>query len=68
MTPMPCSSTSVEGWGGVEPRLAGLTLVFFTRSTVAAELIPMILAAVTPLPQVLSFMTSIVVRELHVCS
>jgi hypothetical protein len=29
--------------------------------------IRMILAAVTPLPQVLSFMTSIVVRELHVC-
>ena len=49
---MPCSSTSVEGWGGVELPLAGLTLAPSMRNTLSVDPILLALDVDTHLPTV----------------
>ena len=59
LTPMLCSSMTVEGWSGVELPLAGLTPALSMRNTISVDHPVLItLAANTPLPPVLLFMMS----------
>ena len=62
--PMPRSSTSVEGWGGVELPLAGLTPALFTSDTLSVDQTLQGLAVNTIQPTV-SFSTSLIM-VLHV--
>ena len=58
---MLCSSMSVEGWGGVELPLAGLTPTLSMRNTFSVDHPVLVaLAANTPLPPVLLFMMSMI--------
>ena len=63
--PMPCSSTSVEGWGGVELPLAGLTLALSMRSTVSVDQILQGLAVDTIQPTVSLYTSLIMVLHSH---
>ena len=60
--PMPCSSTSAEGWGGVELPLAGLTLALSMRSTVSVDPTLLALDVDTHLPTVPLYTSSVVVN------
>ena len=55
---MLCSSMSVEGWGGVELPLAGLTPALYMRNTLSVDTVLVALAAYIPSPPVLLFMMS----------
>ena len=58
---MLCSSTSVEGWGGVELTLAGPTPTLSTRDILSVDLTPMRLAANIQLLTVLLYTSLVMV-------